>query len=190
MSLPRTWFSVWRSSASATARRAWSFAERAAGTRRRGRRGRAQHQVRDLGELVGLGVVDLAVLRELAELLLGDRARRVDELELTALQTVQPLLLIGNRLERDRVEVGELVAVLVLRPVVRVLVDGHVVVDDPLTQLERTGADEVLGAVRAVELSLGHDPEPAARPQVRGEGRPWLGDGHRHGAAGRRRRRT
>ena len=84
------------------------------------------------------------------------------ELELTALQTVQALLTVGHRLEGDLVEVRQLHAVLVLLPVVRVLHGGEVIVDDPLLEAERSGTDEVLGAVGArVELGLGDNPEPA-----------------------------
>jgi hypothetical protein len=106
----------------------------------------------------------------------------VHRVDLARVEGVDPLGDLDDRPELDRVEVGQLPTLVVLGPVVGVLVGHELLVGDPFLQLERAGADQLVGAVRrVVELALGHHPDPAAAVEVGVERHPRLLHRDRHG---------
>ena len=141
------------------------------------RLGGIEQPVAELGVLLGLQLLERAALLGSAQRVDLLCTRVVASSELTGLECVQAGLCVRVRLEGDRVQVRELVAVLVLAPVVGVLDHGELVVDLPLLELERAGADQVaVTGGRVVELGLAHHPEAARAVEERREGRP-RGDG-------------
>ncbi len=94
------------------------------------------------------------------DILAGDL---VDQLQLVRLQAGQALGRLGDRLVGHLVEIRQ-----PLLPVVRVLLDRHVIAPDPLDEAERTGADRLARQVGPLlGQCLGGDDHPGAV----GEGR-------------------
>lgn len=123
----------------------------------------AARQVADIGDGA---VVAVAVVDEREHLLGRAAPKGLDDLDVVGLEADGAGLLVGDRPEIDRVEVGELLPSGVGEPVVRVADDREVTVTDPLVEHEGAGADgvrcELVGAHLLVCLARHRHADDAA----------------------------
>ena len=124
----------------------------------------------------------LGVVEQVGDRLLLERDHHVGRAGLE--QGVYTILGLGDRLERDLVEVR-----VAGSPVVRVLLDRQLLVRRPLVEDERSGADRVLRAVLGVGQLLGRRDEPGLAGQAVRERGPRLVHGEPLGEVVERRRR-